>query len=113
MLCSLLNRMFEERCISLMDKTYEENETIAITSLIETRNIWGIRSSPLTFAYENFMYDIIAHPCSQKYMNNQWRKNQNPDRNSFVKVTLIYMSKQIKKNIQELKIQIVEESQRI
>lgn len=92
MLCSLLNRMFEERCISLMDKMYEKNETIAITSLTRTANIWGIRSNPLTFAYENFMYDIIAHPCSQKYMNDQWSTIQDPDMNSFFKVTLIYMS---------------------
>lgn len=79
--------MFEKRCISLMDRDYEENETLAIVLLTTKANIWRVRSSPLTFAYENFMYDIIAHTCSQKYMNNQWWNNLEPDMGSFLKVT--------------------------
>lgn len=69
-----------------MDKMYEENEVLAIGSLTTKTNIWGIRSSPLTFAYENFMYDIIAHPCTQKFMNNQWWNNLDADMVSFLKV---------------------------
>lgn len=79
--------MFEERCISLMDEMFEENEELAIHSLKTKSNIWGICSSPLTFAYENFMYDIIAHPCSQKYMNNRWWNNLDADMMSFLKVS--------------------------
>lgn len=73
-----------------MDQAYEENEDIAIRLLTEHVNSWGLLSKPLTFAYENFMYDIIAHPCSQKYMNNKWWKKQDQDKESFQKVTLNY-----------------------
>lgn len=78
--------MFEQRCISLMDRMYEENEELAIDLMDTEANIWGIHSSPLTFAYENFMYDIIAHTCSQKFMNNRWWNNLEPDMESFLAV---------------------------
>lgn len=79
---------FEKRCISLMDQLFEENETLAIDALTTKTNIWGIRSNPLIFAYENFMYDTIAHPCSQKYMNDRWWKNLDPDMESFLKSSI-------------------------
>lgn len=90
--------MFEEKCISLLNEVYEESEEIYINLLTTRANVWGICSSPLTFAYENFMYDIIAHRCSQKYMNNQWWNNLEPDMGSFLKVTLTYMNYRIKRN---------------
>lgn len=78
-----------------MDQLYEENERLAIDSLTRKTNMWGIRSTPLTFAYENFMYDTIAHPCSQQYMNNIWLKNLDPDMESLLKVILKYMNYEI------------------
>lgn len=79
--------MFEEKCISSMNEMYEENEQLAINYLTNRAQVWGICSNPLTFAYENFMYDIIAHRCSQKHMNNQWWNELEPDMGSFLKVT--------------------------
>ena len=51
-----------------MDRMYEENTTHAIEVMDDEAVVWGIHSSPLTFAYENFMYDVVAHVCSQKNM---------------------------------------------
>lgn len=51
-----------------MDKMYEENQTQTIVVLHTRASVWGISSSPLTFAYENLMYDVVAHACSRKYM---------------------------------------------
>lgn len=52
----------------MMDKMYEENQTQTIDILKNRASVWGISSSPLNFAYENLMYDVVAHACSRKYM---------------------------------------------
>lgn len=80
-------RIFEQRCINMMDSMYEENTNLAIGLMDTEANIWGIESSPLTFAYEHFMYDVVAHTCSQKYMNSKWYIVA-PDLNNFHKVLL-------------------------
>ena len=71
-----------------MDRMYEEDTKSAIDSMDDEAVIWGIHSSPLTFAYENFMYDVVAHTCSQKNMNKQWYNNLAPDLKPFLKVYL-------------------------
>nr|XP_034320576.1 transient receptor potential cation channel subfamily M member-like 2 isoform X2 [Crassostrea gigas] len=77
------SKMFEQRCIALMDSMYNENTKHAIEMMDDEAVVWGIHSSPLTFAYENFMYDIVAHTCSQKNMNKQWYNNLAPDLKPF------------------------------
>ncbi|XP_056002332.1 uncharacterized protein LOC130049150 isoform X2 [Ostrea edulis] len=79
------SKLFEQRCIAIMDRMYEENTMHAIELMDDDVIIWGIRSSPLTFAYENFMYDVVAHTCSQKNMNKQWYNNLAPDLVPFLK----------------------------
>nr|XP_022311194.1 uncharacterized protein LOC111116490 [Crassostrea virginica] len=78
-------KLFEKRCIHIMDRMYEEDTKSAIDSMDDEAVIWGIHSSPLTFAYENFMYDVVAHTCSQKNMNKQWYNNLAPDLKPFLK----------------------------
>lgn len=70
-----------------MDSMYEENTNLAIGLMDTVANVWGIESSPLTFAHENIMYDIVAHTCSQKYMNSKWYIVE-PYLNNFLKVFL-------------------------
>ena len=89
------NRLFEQRCINIMDRMYEENTKSAIDSMDDEAVVWGIHSSPLTFAYENFMYDIVAHTCSQKNMNKQWYNNLAPDLMPFLKVKDLALYKNI------------------
>lgn len=89
------NRLFEQRCINIMDRMYEENTKSAIDSMDDEAVVWGIHSSPLTFAYENFMYDIVAHTCSQKNMNKQWYNNLAPDLMPFLKVNDLALYKNI------------------
>lgn len=68
-----------------MDSMYKENPDLAIGLMDAEGNVWGIKSSPLRFAYEHFMYDVVAHTCSQKYMNRKWYVAA-PDLNYFLKV---------------------------
>lgn len=68
-------RIFEQRCINIMDRMLEENKERTLKLLDSKRSVWGIKSNPLTFAHENFMYDVIAHTCSQTYMNKKWYSN--------------------------------------
>lgn len=49
-------------------------------------NVWGINSIRLTFAYENVMYEVEAHTCSQRFMNKQWYNKLAPDLVPFLKV---------------------------
>ncbi|XP_052693613.1 transient receptor potential cation channel subfamily M member-like 2 [Crassostrea angulata] len=79
------SKLFEQRCLRIMDRMYEENTKQAIDLMDTEADIWGIHSSPLTFAYENFMYDVVAHTCSQKNMNRQWYNNLAPDLKPFLK----------------------------
>ncbi|XP_056002358.1 transient receptor potential cation channel subfamily M member 2-like [Ostrea edulis] len=79
------SKLFEQRCLAIMDRMYEENTKHTIDLMDDEAVVWGIESSPLTFAYENFMYDVVAHTCSQKNMNKQWYNNQAPDLVPFLK----------------------------
>ncbi|XP_065924094.1 transient receptor potential cation channel subfamily M member 2 isoform X3 [Magallana gigas] len=78
------SKLFEQRCISIMDIMFEEDTRNAIDLMDDEATIWGIHSSPLTFAYENFMYDVVAHTCSQKNMNKQWYNTLAPDLKPFM-----------------------------
>lgn len=70
---------------------YEEDSQHAIHLMDDEAVVWGIYSSPLTIAYENFMYDIVAHTCSQKLINKEWYNNLTPDFKPFLKVIFSYM----------------------
>lgn len=85
---NVLYRLFEQRCLKMMDSMYEEDTKHAIDLMDNEAVVWGIHSSPLTFAYENFMYDIVAHTCSQKYINKKWYNELAPDLNPFFKVNM-------------------------
>ncbi|XP_056002343.1 transient receptor potential cation channel subfamily M member 2-like [Ostrea edulis] len=76
--------LFQKRCLDLMDRMYEEKMDHAIKLMDDEPKVWGIDSSPLTFAYENVMYDIVAHTCSQKNMNKVWYNNLAPDTWPFI-----------------------------
>lgn len=73
----------------MMDSMYEEDSKHAINLMDDEAVVWGIYSSPLTFAYEKFMYDIVAHTSSQKLMNKQWYNNLAPDLKPFLKVMVM------------------------
>jgi hypothetical protein len=85
----MLYRLFEERCLAIMDRLYEEDTRSAIDLMDDVSSVWGIKSSPLNFAHENFLYDVVAHPCSQKNMNLLWYNNLAPDLKPFMKVRLL------------------------
>lgn len=78
----------------------EEKEKDAIRLMETVVPVWGISSSPLTFAYENDMRDVVAHPCSQKSVIRQWYNYLAPGLVPFVKVKQIYMQLHAYQNIQ-------------
>lgn len=79
------SKIFEQRCIKILDRMLEESEERVLNLLDSETSVWGIQSSPLTFAYENFMYDVIAHTCSQKHMNDKWYNGLPPGKCAYLK----------------------------
>lgn len=75
-----------------MNSMYNENTEYAIDLMDDEAHVWGIHSSPLIFAYENFMYDVVAHTCSQKNMNKLWYNKLPPDLKPFLKVETLTQS---------------------
>lgn len=73
-----------------MDKMYEENQQQTIKILHTKASVWGISSSPLTFAYENLMYDVVAHASSRKYMKLKFDNNLTGDKTFSAKVNIIF-----------------------
>lgn len=65
-------RLFQDRCIGIMDRMYKENKCHALLVMNEEAEIWNIVSTPLQFAYENQMYDIVAHICSREKIILLW-----------------------------------------
>lgn len=65
---------------------YKENKNLAIDVIDKRANVWSIVLSPLEFAYENSMYDVVAHSCSQKSIKSKWYGLKPDERTSFYKV---------------------------
>lgn len=51
----------------------EDNTDLAFKLLCKCTSVWGIHSDPLNFAYENSVYDVVAHTCSRKYLKKSMR----------------------------------------
>ena len=88
-------RLFEQRCIRIMDEMYKEDMKHAVKAMNDKALIWGVKSSPLMIAYENCMYDVVGHICSQKYMNIQWYNKFPPQFFLFLKVRVTTFSKRL------------------
>lgn len=84
----IIFRLFEQRCIRIMDGMYKEDSKHAARAMNDEAMIWGVKTSPLTIAYENFMYEIVAHTCSRKHLNKKWYNRLPPDLISFFQVKL-------------------------
>nr|XP_022311230.1 transient receptor potential cation channel subfamily M member 2-like [Crassostrea virginica] len=78
-------KLFELRCIRIMDEMYKEDTKHAVKAINDEALIWDVKSSPLMIAYENFMYDVVGHICSQKNMNIRWYNKLPPSLIPFFK----------------------------
>ena len=76
-----------------MDGMYKEDTEHAARAMNDEAMIWGVKTSPLTIAYENSMYEIVAHICSRKYLNRKWYNKLPPDLFSFFQVNLVNVNK--------------------
>lgn len=79
-------RIFKQRCTSILDIMNAENSDETIGLLTTNSSVWGIYTSPLTFAYEKWMYDVVAHTCSKKYLKLELYNNLATDAYSFLTV---------------------------
>ena len=99
-------RLFEQRCIRIMDGMYKEDTMHAAKAMKDEAMIWGVKTSPLAIAYENFMYEIVAHTCSRKHLNIKWYNELPPDLFSFYQVNMVNVIESqcmsMLKNIQKL-----------
>ncbi|XP_062611061.1 transient receptor potential cation channel subfamily M member 1-like [Saccostrea cucullata] len=71
-------QMFYKRALEILDSMFETDSKKTLKVLEDPVTIWGITSNPLTFAYENFMYEFVAKPASQKNLNKTWYSGQAP-----------------------------------
>lgn len=78
-----------------MDEMYKEDAKHAVKSMNDEALIWDVKSSPLMIAYENFMYDVVGHICSQKNMNIRWYNKLPPSLIPFFKVSLMKLNKRL------------------
>lgn len=69
---------------------YEDNQDQTIKVLHTKASVWGISSSPLTFAYENLMYDVVAHASSRKYMKLKFDYNLADEKTFPSKVNILF-----------------------
>lgn len=71
-------RWFELQSIDIIEKKFAEDPKEAMRMIDCNAEVWKIESSPLEFAHENFMFDVVAHPCSIRLMNKRWYNNLQP-----------------------------------
>lgn len=72
-------RWFELQSIDIIEKKFAEDPKEAMRLIDCNAEVWKIESSPLEFAHENFMFDVVAHPCSIRLMNKRWYNNLQPE----------------------------------
>nr|XP_022332495.1 transient receptor potential cation channel subfamily M member 2-like [Crassostrea virginica] len=72
-------QLFYKKTQNLLDAMYEKEPAKTIKLIDDVVIMWGIKINPLTFAYESFMYEFIAKPACQKYLNGIWYNRQAPD----------------------------------
>ncbi|XP_061190174.1 uncharacterized protein LOC133198035 [Saccostrea echinata] len=84
-------QLFYTRTLALLDCMYETDSSKTLDLLDDSVDIWGIKSNPLTFAYENFMYEFVAKPASQKHLNKTWYRGQAPHFIPCIKVLFLTM----------------------
>ncbi|XP_078341129.1 transient receptor potential cation channel subfamily M member 2-like isoform X1 [Crassostrea virginica] len=68
-----------KKTLDLLDTMYDTEPKTTIKMINKPVSVWGLYSSPLTFAYESFMYEFIAKPAGQKWLNRIWHNKLPPD----------------------------------
>ncbi|KAK3088999.1 hypothetical protein FSP39_000014 [Pinctada imbricata] len=53
----------------MLSEMYDQDAKAAMKIVDSKVRIWGILSTPITFAYENYEMDFIAHTCPQRRYN--------------------------------------------
>lgn len=72
----------------MMDEMSKENINQAIELMDTESVVMGILSSPLHFAYEHHLYEIIAHICAQKNVSRRWYNSLPPNCGPFLKANI-------------------------
>ena len=62
----------------MLDGLYDSDASTAMDILDDEEIVWDITTTPIEFAYDNFMCDVIAHPCTQRKINEEWYGGSDP-----------------------------------
>ncbi|XP_076115503.1 transient receptor potential cation channel subfamily M member-like 2 [Mytilus galloprovincialis] len=60
------SRKFTSRAVTLLDKMFIHNETMATKALDYVSEVWDHKESPLHFGHQFNMEEFISHPSAQK-----------------------------------------------
>ncbi|KAK3089886.1 hypothetical protein FSP39_007361 [Pinctada imbricata] len=75
----------------MLDELYDENPSSSMDIVGSEINIWDIKTTPLTFAHENFEMNFIGNTCPQKKLNQIWFNELTPALKPFFKFFFLLM----------------------
>lgn len=75
----IYSRLFELRSIGIIDESFVHDPNKAMDLIDSYADAWQIISSPLAFAHENLIYDVVAHPCSKMVIHRKWYDIMQPN----------------------------------
>lgn len=75
---SLCFRTFKIRALNMMDTLFQTDKKVAFNIMDNLETVWKIQATPIAFAYEFQMYDVIAHPSTVALMNKKWYRGMVP-----------------------------------
>lgn len=75
---SLCFRTFKIRALNMMDTLFQTDKKVAFNIMDSLETVWKIQATPIAFAYEFQMYDVIAHPSTVALMNKKWYRGMVP-----------------------------------
>lgn len=72
------SKTFKIRALNMMDTLFQTDKKVAFNIMDSLETVWKIQATPIAFAYEFQMYDVIAHPSTVALMNKKWYRGMVP-----------------------------------
>uniref|UniRef100_K1PMD5 Transient receptor potential cation channel subfamily M member 1 n=1 Tax=Magallana gigas TaxID=29159 RepID=K1PMD5_MAGGI len=72
------SKTFKIRALNMMDTLFQTDKKVAFNIMDNLETVWKIQATPIAFAYEFQMYDVIAHPSTVALMNKKWYRGMVP-----------------------------------
>lgn len=68
----------------MMDTLFQTDKKVSFKIMDNLETVWKIQATPVAFAYEFQMYDVIAHPSTVALMNEKWYGGMVPSWKQFI-----------------------------